>query len=226
MGVTVLFICSLQTASLTRWKDCKTTCPVWVLLKDCRATRRVGQGASLWTSKIVLDFAYTEQHEMQKQTFDHRKCRCCVRKANPPWNFPRKIQAIMSYKCAKKIKKKNEFLVCSAFADKEALWTPHRQKTCGVRPRGVQTPLYVHLWYLAIAANEAFFCDCYRNTGHFLCSAERIKRFVNVHFIASSAMFPLRCANTQDHENCFTVEMARSKFFRPGPPIALNIQTH
>jgi len=33
---------------------------------------------------------------------------------------------------------------------------------------------------LAIAANEAFFSDCYRNTGHF-CSVERIKRFVNVH---------------------------------------------
>jgi len=38
----------------------------------------------------------------------------------------------------------------------------------------------VILIYLAIAANEAFFCDCYRNTGHF-CSVERIKRFVNVH---------------------------------------------
>ena len=24
-------------------------------------------------------------------------------------------------------------------------------------------------------------CDCYRNMGHFLCSIERIKRFVNVH---------------------------------------------
>ena len=25
------------------------------------------------------------------------------------------------------------------------------------------------------------FCDCYRNMRHFLCSVERIKRFVNVH---------------------------------------------
>ena len=39
----------------------------------------------------------------------------------------------------------------------------------------------VILIYLAIAANEAFVCDCYRNMGHFLCSVERIKRFVNVH---------------------------------------------
>jgi len=39
----------------------------------------------------------------------------------------------------------------------------------------------VILIYLVIATNEAFFCDCYRNTGHFLCSVERIKRFVNVH---------------------------------------------
>jgi len=37
------------------------------------------------------------------------------------------------------------------------------------------------LIYLAIAANEAFFCDCYRNVEHFLCSVESIKRFVNVH---------------------------------------------
>jgi len=37
------------------------------------------------------------------------------------------------------------------------------------------------LIYLAIAANEAFCCDCYRNMGHFLCSVERITRFVNVY---------------------------------------------
>jgi len=45
------------------------------------------------------------------------------------------------------------------------------------------------------------FCDCYRNTGHFLCSVERINRFLNLRFIASSAMLPIRCANTQDHQN-------------------------
>jgi len=57
----------------------------------------------------------------------------------------------------------------------------------------------VILTYLAIAVNEAFFCDCYRNMGHFLCSVERIKRFVNVHLHRhSSAMFLLRGANTQD----------------------------
>jgi len=28
---------------------------------------------------------------------------------------------------------------------------------------------------------RSVFSDCYRNTGHFLCSVERIKRFVNVH---------------------------------------------
>jgi len=77
-----------------------------VLLKDCRATRGVGLGASVWMSKIVLDFVYTEQHEMQKQTFDHRKAKCCVIKANPPWNFARKFEAIMSFKCAKKLRKK------------------------------------------------------------------------------------------------------------------------
>jgi len=28
---------------------------------------------------------------------------------------------------------------------------------------------------------RSVFCDCYRNMGHFLCSVERIKSFVNVH---------------------------------------------
>ena len=28
---------------------------------------------------------------------------------------------------------------------------------------------------------RSVFCDCYRNMGHFLCSVERIKRFVKVH---------------------------------------------
>jgi len=37
------------------------------------------------------------------------------------------------------------------------------------------------LVYLAIAANEAFFCECYRNMGHFVCGVESIKRFLNVH---------------------------------------------
>ena len=64
----------------------------------------------------------------------------------------------------------------------------------------------VILTYLAIAVNEAFFCDCYRNMGHFLCSVERIKRFVNVHLHRhSSAMFLLMGANTQD-QNCCAVK--------------------
>ena len=47
------------------------------------------------------------------------------------------------------------------------------------RSRTVQ--IVVILIYLAIAANEAFFCDSYLITVYFLCSVERIKRFVNVH---------------------------------------------
>jgi len=35
--------------------------------------------------------------------------------------------------------------------------------------------------YLAMAANEAHFCDCCHNMGHFLCGAERVKCFVNIH---------------------------------------------
>jgi len=37
------------------------------------------------------------------------------------------------------------------------------------------------LIYLADADNEAFFCDYYRNMGHFLCSVERTKPSVNEH---------------------------------------------
>ena len=50
------------------------------------------------------------------------------------------------------------------------------------------------LLYLAIAANEAFFCDCYRNMEHFLCSVERIKRFLNVHLhcIVSNVPYKMR----------------------------------
>ena len=65
----------------------------------------------------------------------------------------------------------------------------------------------VILIYQAIATNEALFCDCYRNMGNFLCSVERIKRFVNVHLHRHAlAIFPLRGANTQDHQNCCAVK--------------------
>jgi len=48
----------------------------------------------------------------------------------------------MSFKCAKKIRKKNELLLRSASADKETFWTPHPQKTYGVRLRGVQNSAF------------------------------------------------------------------------------------
>ena len=60
--------------------------------------------------------------------------------------------------------------------------------------------------HLATAANEAFVCDCYRNMGHFLCSVERIKSFVNVHLHCIVSNVPLRDTNTQDHQNCCAVK--------------------
>jgi len=77
-----------------------------VLQKDCRASRRVGLGASVWMSKIVLDFVYIEQHEMQIQTFDHRKAKCCVSKANPPWNFAKKLKQSWVLNVQGKLRKK------------------------------------------------------------------------------------------------------------------------
>jgi len=50
------------------------------------------------------------------------------------------------------------------------------------------------------------FCDCYRNMGHFLCSVERIKRFVNVHLHCIVSNVPSEWANTQDHQNCCAVK--------------------
>ena len=52
-------------------------------------------------------------------------------------------------------------------------------------------------------------CRCCVENLHFLCSVERIKLFVNVHLhciVALSAMFTLKCANTQDHHNCCEVK--------------------
>jgi len=31
---------------------------------------------------------------------------------------------------------------------------------------------------LAIAANKAHFCDCFRNSGYFVCGVDRVLRFV------------------------------------------------
>ena len=54
---------------------------------------------------------------------------------------------------------------------------------------------------------RSVFCDCYRNMDHFLCTLERIKRFLNVqlHCIVSN-VFPIRCTNTQDYQNCCAVK--------------------
>jgi len=52
---------------------------------------------------------------------------------------------------------------------------------------------------------QSVFCDCCRNTGHFLCSVERIKRFV-VHLRCIVSNIPSECANTQDHQYCCAVK--------------------
>ena len=52
---------------------------------------------------------------------------------------------------------------------------------------------------------RSVFCDCYRNTGHFLCSVERIKCFVNDHLHCIVSNVPFWCANSQDHQKCCAV---------------------
>jgi len=57
----------------------------------------------------------------------------------------------------------------------------------------------------AYCCQQSVFCNCYRNMGNFLCSVERIKRFVvHLHCIVSSVASA--CANTQDHQNCCAVK--------------------
>ena len=53
---------------------------------------------------------------------------------------------------------------------------------------------------------RSVFCDCYRDIGHFLCSVERIKRFVNGHLHCIVSNVPSECTNTQDHQNCCAVK--------------------
>jgi len=56
---------------------------------------------------------------------------------------------------------------------KEMLCFENLQITYCVNCRNTNIPGY--------CCQRSVFCDCYRNMGHFLCSVERIKRFVNVH---------------------------------------------
>jgi len=58
---------------------------------------------------------------------------------------------------------------------------------------------------LGYCLQHSVFCDCYRNMGHFLCSVERIKRFI-VHFHCIVSNVLSECANTQDHQNCCAVK--------------------
>ena len=44
---------------------------------------------------------------------------------------------------------------------------------------------------LGYRCQRSVFCDCYRNMGHFLCSVERIKSFVNVHLHCIFSNVPL-----------------------------------
>ena len=62
----------------------------------------------------------------------------------------------------------------------------------GVNCRNTNIPGY--------CCQQSVFCDCYRNTGNFLCSVERIKRFVNVHLHCIVSNIPSECAKTQDHQ--------------------------
>ena len=80
---------------------------------------------------------------------------------------------------------------------KEMLCVENLQITYCVNCRNTNIPRY--------CCQRSVFCDCYRNMGHFLCSVERIKRFVvRLHCIVSNVLS--ECANTQDHQYCCAVK--------------------
>ena len=72
----------------------------------------------------------------------------------------------------------------NAYLKRNALRFKNLQIAYCVNCRNTNIPGY--------CCQRSVFCDCYRNTEHFLCSVERIKRLRTCICIASSAMFPLR----------------------------------
>jgi len=63
---------------------------------------------------------------------------------------------------------------CLGYLKRNALrWISADSPLCNLSYRNTNIPGY--------CCQQSVFCDCYRNMGHFLCSVERIKRFVNVH---------------------------------------------
>ena len=89
-------------------------------------------------------------------------------------------------------------LVMAMLARKEMPCVENLQITYCVNCRNTNIPGYY--------CQRSVFCDCYRNMGHFLCSIERIKRFVNVHLHCIVSNVHFECANTQDHQNCCAVK--------------------
>jgi len=58
---------------------------------------------------------------------------------------------------------------------------------------------------------RSLFCDCYRNTGYFLCSEERIKRFVNVHLYCIVGNVPSKVRKYAGPPELFRSEISFSR---------------
>jgi len=129
---------------------------------------------------------------------------------NSPRNFQKHVQLNTSAGCGLACLV-NEVLICgfvenhgnpmlfslrimAMLTEKEIPCLENLQIAYCVNCRNTNIPGY--------CCQRSVFCDCYRNMGHILCSVERIKSLWTPICIASPAMFPLRCANTQDHQNC------------------------
>jgi len=61
------------------------------------------------------------------------------------------------------------------------------------------------------SGHETFFCDSYRNTGYFLCSVERIKRFLNVHLHCIVSNVPSKVGKYSGPPELFRCEISFSR---------------
>jgi len=139
---------AIQTASLKRWIDCKNTCTVWVLLNDRRAARRVGLGfLSLNVQNSIRFCIHSVTQRCKNKPLTIEKLNPVSVKRILQKTFKEKFKAIISFKFAKKIRKKFVSSSAPPPPTKKVLRLRIRKKTCGAGLRGDQTPLFVHLWF-------------------------------------------------------------------------------
>ena len=92
----------------------------------------------------------------------------------------------------------------NAYLKRNALrWKSADSLLCTVYCRNTNIPGYF--------CQRSVFCDCYCNMGHFLCSVERIKRFVNVHLHCIVSNVPSKGCKYQGRPELLRSEISFSR---------------